>query len=208
MIFLVIMLVLGTILSINAGKIATLHNLYSKGNYAEECATIVKYKEVIHNTFHYFATCYEYVSPDGTVYTGIHELRKKIVEHIAKFISGLWQIHAFGEGNARTTTVFSLILENPNTTASSNAERLVIGIATAKRRIKTLKDNGIIELIGSDKTGSWQVLNNKKILTTNKCVNAIKLVKQQLTNKIIKRASYTQRGACLIIVIERNIEMS
>lgn len=133
---------------------------------------------------------------------------EKIVDHIAKFISGLWQIHTFGEGNARTTTVFSLILENPNTTASSNAERFVIGIATAKRRIKTLKNYGIIELIGSDKTGSWQVLNNKKILTTNKCVNAIKLVKQQLTNKIMKRASYKQRGACLIIVIERNIEIS
>lgn len=90
---------------------------------------------------------------------------EKIVDHIAKFISGLWQIHAFGEGNARTTTVFSLILENPNTTASSNAERFVIGIATAKRRIKTLKDNGIIELIGSDKTVSWQVLNNENINT-------------------------------------------
>jgi len=27
-------------------------------------------------------------------------------EHIAKFTSGLWQIHAFGEGNTRTTAVF------------------------------------------------------------------------------------------------------
>ncbi len=29
-----------------------------------------------------------------------------IVPHLAKFISGLWQIHAFGEGNTRTTAVF------------------------------------------------------------------------------------------------------
>ena len=28
--------------------------------------------------------------------------------HIAKFISGIWQIHAFGEGNTRTTAVFTI----------------------------------------------------------------------------------------------------
>jgi DNA-binding transcriptional ArsR family regulator len=31
-----------------------------------------------------------------------------MVEHIAKFISGLWQIHAFGEGNTRTIAVFTI----------------------------------------------------------------------------------------------------
>jgi len=31
---------------------------------------------------------------------------KSAVEHIAGFTSGLWQIHAFGEGNTRTTAVF------------------------------------------------------------------------------------------------------
>ena len=31
---------------------------------------------------------------------------KKSIEQIAKFTSGLWQIHAFGEGNTRTTAVF------------------------------------------------------------------------------------------------------
>ncbi|MDR1937291.1 MAG: Fic family protein [Tannerellaceae bacterium] len=30
------------------------------------------------------------------------------IEHIAKFISGVWQIHAFGEGNTRTTAVFAI----------------------------------------------------------------------------------------------------
>lgn len=28
------------------------------------------------------------------------------IKHIARFISGIWQIHAFGEGNTRTTAVF------------------------------------------------------------------------------------------------------
>ena len=31
-----------------------------------------------------------------------------IVIHFAKFISNLWQIHAFGEGNTRTTAVFAI----------------------------------------------------------------------------------------------------
>lgn len=30
------------------------------------------------------------------------------VEHIAKFVSGIWQIHPFGEGNTRTTAVFCI----------------------------------------------------------------------------------------------------
>ena len=30
------------------------------------------------------------------------------IEHIAKFISGIWQIHAFGEGNTRTTAVLAI----------------------------------------------------------------------------------------------------
>ena len=30
----------------------------------------------------------------------------EIIHHIAVFVAGLWQIHAFGEGNTRTTAVF------------------------------------------------------------------------------------------------------
>ena len=32
----------------------------------------------------------------------------QLVEHIAKFVSGLWQIHPFGEGNTRTTAIFTI----------------------------------------------------------------------------------------------------
>ena len=32
----------------------------------------------------------------------------EIIAHIAQFISGVWQIHAFGEGNTRTTAVFTI----------------------------------------------------------------------------------------------------
>jgi len=32
----------------------------------------------------------------------------ELVEHVAKFVSDIWQIHAFGEGNTRTTAVFTI----------------------------------------------------------------------------------------------------
>lgn len=32
-----------------------------------------------------------------------------LVRHIAQFVSGLWQIHPFGEGNTRTTAVFTIL---------------------------------------------------------------------------------------------------
>jgi len=32
----------------------------------------------------------------------------EMISHLTKFVSGLWQIHAFGEGNTRTTAVFSI----------------------------------------------------------------------------------------------------
>jgi fido (protein-threonine AMPylation protein)/DNA-binding HxlR family transcriptional regulator len=37
-------------------------------------------------------------------YKGLSE--QEIIEHIAHFISYLWQIHIFGEGNTRTTAIF------------------------------------------------------------------------------------------------------
>ena len=37
-------------------------------------------------------------------YRGLSLLQ--IVQHITAFVSGIWQIHAFGEGNTRTTAVF------------------------------------------------------------------------------------------------------
>mgnify|MGYP000795904041 CR=1 FL=1 len=35
--------------------------------------------------------------------------RNGLVSHIAKFVSGLWQIHPFGEGNTRTIAVFTIL---------------------------------------------------------------------------------------------------
>jgi len=180
---------------------------------------------------------------------------KQIIEHIARFVSGIWQLHVFGEGNTRTTAVFlikylrslgfkdvdnsmfaqnsfyfrnalvranyedltrgviktnehlirflenllvggknvlknrvlqigwvdndtvkhpkdtvndtvndtvlSIIKSNVTITASEIAEQLNIGIATVKRKIKALKDKGLIQRVGSDKTGHWKVTDAK-----------------------------------------------
>jgi fido (protein-threonine AMPylation protein) len=49
---------------------------------------------------------YDFTQEKNFHYRGLN--KREIVEHIAKFISGLWQIHAFGEGNTRTTAVFAI----------------------------------------------------------------------------------------------------
>jgi len=47
---------------------------------------------------------YDFAQERTFDYKGLSILQTS--EHIAKFASGLWQIHAFGEGNTRTTAVF------------------------------------------------------------------------------------------------------
>jgi fido (protein-threonine AMPylation protein) len=49
---------------------------------------------------------YDFAQEKAFSYKGL--TMPQTVEHIAKFISGLWQIHAFGEGNTRTTAVFTI----------------------------------------------------------------------------------------------------
>ena len=34
--------------------------------------------------------------------------KDQMVEHLAKFVAGLWQIHPFGEGNTRTAAIFTI----------------------------------------------------------------------------------------------------
>ena len=183
-------------------------------------------------------------------YRGLSQ--REIIEHIAQFISNLWQIHIFGEGNTRTTavflikylrklgfkevnndlfeehswyfrnalvranyedlsksihktdkflvtfllnllhqgnhelknremhihtvlsvndtvktrpdtvndTVFNLIRQNNKITATEISEQLKISLSTAKRKLRELKEMGIIERAGSDKTGFWKIIGS------------------------------------------------
>lgn len=49
---------------------------------------------------------YDLEQEKNFVYAGL--THDQMVEHISKFVSGLWQIHPFGEGNTRTTAVFAI----------------------------------------------------------------------------------------------------
>lgn len=50
---------------------------------------------------------YEIAQEKDFSYKGLP--KDEIVSHIAQFTSGIWQIHAFGEGNTRTTAVFIIL---------------------------------------------------------------------------------------------------
>ena len=47
---------------------------------------------------------YDFTQEKKFIYKGL-PIKEK-VEHLAKFVSGIWQIHPFGEGNTRTVAVF------------------------------------------------------------------------------------------------------
>ena len=60
-------------------------------------------------------------------------------------------------------TVFYLIRQNNRITATEISERLNVSLSTAKRKIKELKEKGIIVRIGSDKSGYWEILTINKL---------------------------------------------
>ncbi len=62
------------------------------------------------------------------------------------------------ENDTVNDTVFNLIKQNNKTTATEISKRLNMSLSTAKRKIKDLKERGIIERIGSDKTGYWKII--------------------------------------------------
>ncbi len=47
---------------------------------------------------------YDFSQEKGFSYKGL--TMNEMIHHLATFVSGLWQIHVFGEGNTRTTAVF------------------------------------------------------------------------------------------------------
>ena len=57
--------------------------------------------------------------------------------------------------NESATRVLSLIKHNPNITATEIAIELNISSRTVQKQIANLKSLGIIERIGSDKSGYW-----------------------------------------------------
>ena len=55
--------------------------------------------------------------------------------------------------------LLALLLEDPAYTYTVLAEKLGVSRKTISSRIKSLKDKGIIQRIGSDTKGHWQINN-------------------------------------------------
>lgn len=54
-------------------------------------------------------------------------------------------------------TLIELIKQNQRITAIEISQHLKVSLSTVRRRIKTLKAQGLLERIGSDKTGYWKI---------------------------------------------------
>jgi ribosomal protein S25 len=54
-------------------------------------------------------------------------------------------------------TVFSLLKQNRWITSIEMSERLNLSLSTVKRKVKILKEQGVIVRVGSDKTGHWEI---------------------------------------------------
>ena len=57
----------------------------------------------------------------------------------------------------KETEILTLLSEDPAYTYQNLADKLNIGRKAVFGRIKNLKEKGIIERIGSDKNGYWQI---------------------------------------------------
>ena len=64
----------------------------------------------------------------------------------------------FDNFNKNELLVYKAIAANPAVTRTELIETLDISARTIDRAIKSLKDKGVIERIGSDKTGHWSVI--------------------------------------------------
>lgn len=61
--------------------------------------------------------------------------------------------------NKTQSYVLKTIASNPNVTIEEIAREMQVSEKTIERAIKFLKDNGIIERVGSTKTGHWKILS-------------------------------------------------
>ena len=63
-------------------------------------------------------------------------------------------------GSEKNQAIIADIKLNPKVSAAEIAMKLGISSRAVEKRIKTLRENGIIRRIGGDKGGYWEVIEN------------------------------------------------
>ena len=145
----------------------------------------VKYAnyQMIEETF-----AYDFEQEKRKSYAGLSS--KDVVKRIANFTSAIWQVHAFGEGNTRTTAVFiqkylnymgfdvdnSLFLENPlfyrNALVRSNFGSYSDGVLPNNQWLECFYENLLFE--------GKHVLRNRELLVEEYMKDIRKLVKEDV----------------------------
>ncbi len=59
----------------------------------------------------------------------------------------------------KSAQILALISENPTCTTTKVSEKLSFSRKTVSQKLKEMKENGIIERIGSDRKGHWKINN-------------------------------------------------
>ena len=140
-----------------------------------------------------------------------------IIPHLAQFVSRLWQIHAFAEGNTRTTAVFlrNLLLKEHNELKNRYAhirwEMTTQNIGNTKQDIRAKKQDiaNAKQDIGStkqeDKEHKQDIQENKQQIAVSDIIN--KKTRQHI-QVLFERFGYECFFGCTEVMTELSITAS
>lgn len=69
--------------------------------------SVLKGDTVIYGNWNMIKDLYEYDFGQERLYRYTYPMTESQIEHLSDFVSRIWQVHPFGEGNTRTTAVFT-----------------------------------------------------------------------------------------------------
>ena len=95
----------------------------------------------------------EYLKVATIEKTGDIEAKEKIKDTLEDTLKDTLKLLSENE-----RIIIEAMLRNPKITAEAIAELLNINIRNTKKHLARLKEKGIIERIGSRKSGSWQII--------------------------------------------------
>ncbi len=131
-------------------------------------------------------------------YTGLS--KDEIIEHLALFVTNLWQIHAFEEGNTRTTAVFfikylrSLGFDVTNDTFAKNSWYFRNSLVRANYNNipKGIYENHsfLVKFLRNLILGEKNILNNRDLHVSLVHTNIISSSKESKTLSLIKDNPY------------------